>query len=72
MQPNGAKIAAGEIWLLTDSRIFGGIDSHIIELAKGLHNHQQSVRVVLTQTVPTAQSTYRKTGWRRNTLLLNR
>lgn len=47
MQPNGAKITAGEIWLLTDSRIFGGIDSHIIELAKGLHNHQQSVRVVL-------------------------
>ncbi|TMX71434.1 glycosyltransferase family 4 protein [Vibrio rotiferianus] len=30
------KPASKKIWLLIDSRIFGGIESHILELAKGL------------------------------------
>lgn len=41
------RIPAGEIWLLTDSRKFGGIESHVIELAKGLQSHHQCVRVIL-------------------------
>ncbi|WP_375754006.1 glycosyltransferase family 4 protein [Vibrio sp. HN007] len=42
-----SNINPGEIWLITDSRRFGGIESHIIELAKGLKAHKQPVRVIL-------------------------
>ncbi|WP_072055033.1 glycosyltransferase family 4 protein [Aliivibrio fischeri] len=35
-----------EIWLLLDSRDFGGIESHVLQLAKGLKTFQRSVRVI--------------------------
>lgn len=38
-----------EIWLFIDSRQFGGIESHILQLAKGLIFFGKSVRVVLLQ-----------------------
>ena len=38
---------AGEVWILLDSRIFGGIESHVLELAKGLQAFHVHVRVVL-------------------------
>ncbi len=31
------KPAIGEIWILLDSRLFGGIESHVIELARGIN-----------------------------------
>ncbi|MGF1754822.1 glycosyltransferase family 4 protein [Vibrio makurazakiensis] len=36
-----------EIWLLLDSQIFGGIETHVLELAEGLREQCFSVRVVL-------------------------
>lgn len=43
----------GEIWLFIDSQTFGGIETHVLELAKGLLNHGNKVRVVLlTQYMP--------------------
>ncbi|MGI9947097.1 glycosyltransferase family 4 protein [Vibrio hyugaensis] len=38
---------AGEVWILLDSRIFGGIESHVLELARGLQAFHVYVRVVL-------------------------
>ncbi|MDD9179340.1 MULTISPECIES: glycosyltransferase family 4 protein [Aliivibrio] len=35
-----------EIWLLLDSRDVGGIETHILQLAQGLKQFQQSVRVI--------------------------
>lgn len=37
----------GEVWILLDSRIYGGIESHVIELATGLQSFHVNVRVVL-------------------------
>mgnify|MGYP001339347395 CR=1 FL=1 len=37
----------GEIWLLIDSRQFGGIETHVAQLAAGLLAHQQPVRVLM-------------------------
>ncbi len=37
-----------EIWLLLDSLIYGGIESHVIELASALKAQHYSVRVLLT------------------------
>ena len=34
------------IWLLLDSRCGGGIESHVLQLARGLHKYQQQVCVV--------------------------
>lgn len=34
------------IWLLLDSRKAGGIESHVLQLAIGLHNHKTNVTVV--------------------------
>jgi len=34
------------IWLLLDSRSPGGIESHVLQLAVGLHNHNEEVTVV--------------------------
>jgi len=34
------------IWILLDSRKPGGIESHVLQLAKGLHNHNKDVTVV--------------------------
>ncbi|MFA0553114.1 glycosyltransferase family 4 protein [Vibrio lentus] len=43
----------GEIWLFIDSQTFGGIETHVLELAKGLLDHRKKVRVVLlTQYMP--------------------
>ncbi|WP_210473651.1 glycosyltransferase family 4 protein [Vibrio crassostreae] len=36
-----------EIWLLIDSQTFGGIETHVIELASGLIEHQCKARVIL-------------------------
>ncbi|WP_299692525.1 glycosyltransferase family 4 protein [uncultured Vibrio sp.] len=36
-----------EIWLLIDSQTFGGIETHVIELALGLIEHQRKARVIL-------------------------
>lgn len=35
-----------DIWLLLDSRKPGGIESHVQQLAEGLHNHGENVSVV--------------------------
>lgn len=35
-----------DIWLLLDSRKPGGIESHVLQLAEGLHNHSEKVTVV--------------------------
>lgn len=57
LDPN--KIKSNEIWLLIDSQTFGGIETHVIELALGLIEHQKQVRVVLltkfTQEPPIIQ-----------------
>ncbi|EGR2781651.1 glycosyltransferase family 4 protein [Vibrio parahaemolyticus] len=46
----------GEVWIFVDSRIFGGIESHILELAKGILAFGHSVRIVLpTEYTPQAQ-----------------
>ena len=37
----------GEVWILLDSRIYGGIESHVVELASGLQSFHVNVRVVL-------------------------
>jgi hypothetical protein len=34
------------VWLLLDSRKSGGIESHVLQLAEGLHNHHEDVTVV--------------------------
>ncbi len=34
------------IWILLDSRKPGGIESHVLQLARGLHNHNKNVTVV--------------------------
>ncbi|MGR5285351.1 glycosyltransferase family 4 protein [Vibrio maritimus] len=36
------------IWLLLDSRSFGGIETHVLELAKGLLAHNYQVKVVFS------------------------
>ena len=35
------------VWLVLDSSQFGGIETHVLELAKGLKRHQQDVVVVI-------------------------
>ncbi|SHO55071.1 glycosyltransferase family 4 protein [Vibrio quintilis] len=40
-----------EIWLVLDSRIFGGIESHVLQLACGLKIHRP-VRIILLKTYP--------------------
>ncbi|EPE37408.1 glycosyltransferase family 4 protein [Candidatus Photodesmus anomalopis] len=35
-----------KVWLLIDSLIYGGIESHVLELAKGLKDHSINVTVV--------------------------
>ncbi|WP_029784939.1 glycosyltransferase, partial [Vibrio parahaemolyticus] len=46
----------GEVWIFVDSRIFGGIESHILELAKGILAFGHAVRIVLpTEYTPQAQ-----------------
>ena len=37
----------GEVWILLDSRIYGGIESHVVELTTGLQSFHVNVRVVL-------------------------
>ena len=39
----------GEIWLLLDSRGFGGIESHVAELAAGLRAAGHAPRVLLLE-----------------------
>ncbi len=41
-----------EIWLTLDSRIFGGIETHVLELAFGLIQFGAKVRVVLLSQYP--------------------
>ena len=41
------EIEPNEIWLLLDSQTFGGIETHVLELAKGLKAHQRQVRIIL-------------------------
>ncbi|WP_260258417.1 glycosyltransferase family 4 protein [Vibrio intestinalis] len=43
-----SRISSNEIWLVMDSRQFGGIETHLLQLALGLVKHQQKVRVWLT------------------------
>ncbi|MFG6245293.1 glycosyltransferase [Vibrio diabolicus] len=45
---NLEKPDVGEIWIFLDSRLFGGIESHVIELARGLMTFGHKARVVLT------------------------
>ena len=51
---------AGEVWILLDSGVFGGIESHVIELSKGLQASHVHVRVVLVSEY----SPPRTTGWK--------
>lgn len=55
-KPNQARTVQPnpqEIWLLLDSQTFGGIETHVLELAKGLLAHQCAVRIILlTQYAP--------------------
>jgi glycosyltransferase involved in cell wall biosynthesis len=44
---NDNQIENNEIWLIIDSRHFGGIESHVIELALGLIRFKKRVRVIL-------------------------
>ncbi|MEF1292035.1 glycosyltransferase family 4 protein, partial [Vibrio sp. M260118] len=37
--------SSDEIWLVIDSLAFGGIETHVLELAKGLHKFQAPIRV---------------------------
>ncbi|WP_117233932.1 glycosyltransferase family 4 protein [Vibrio maerlii] len=37
----------GELWILIDSLTYGGIETHVVELANGLKQFNQQVRVVL-------------------------
>ncbi|MGL4828424.1 MAG: glycosyltransferase, partial [Vibrio sp.] len=40
------------LWLLIDSRVFGGIESHVLQLAQGLQKYEQSVVIVILQRYP--------------------
>lgn len=40
------------LWLLIDSRVFGGIESHVLQLAQGLLLHEQPVVIVILQRYP--------------------
>ncbi|EGU47605.1 hypothetical protein VII00023_08124 [Vibrio ichthyoenteri ATCC 700023] len=41
------KTSSSEIWLVVDSRQFGGIETHVVQLAHGLTQQQQVVKVLL-------------------------
>lgn len=45
IKPNTPK--PNEVWLLIDSQTFGGIETHVIELALGLLKYQCETRVIL-------------------------
>ena len=47
MRNRGSWNEQSEIWLLLDSRNFGGIEAHVYELARALRRHGDPVRVVL-------------------------
>ena len=40
------KINTNQIWLLLDSRKLGGIESHVFQLAKGLHSLGENIQVI--------------------------
>ncbi|MDR9827890.1 glycosyltransferase family 4 protein [Vibrio sp. FNV 38] len=40
-------IHQGEVWIFLDSLTFGGIETHVVELARGLKQCHQPVRVIL-------------------------
>ncbi|WP_114764516.1 glycosyltransferase family 4 protein [Vibrio rhodolitus] len=42
-----SKTSCNEIWLIIDSRQFGGIETYVAQLATGLLVHQQPTRVLL-------------------------
>lgn len=39
-------MAKNKIWLLLDSRTHGGIESHVYQLAEGLHHQEENVEVI--------------------------
>ena len=41
-----SAVAAGAIWLLLDSRNFGGVESHVLTLASALRDSNIAVQVV--------------------------
>ncbi len=41
-----SQIKSLRIWLIVDSKDIGGIESHILQLAKGLTLHHQHVSIV--------------------------
>lgn len=41
------KTSSNDVWLIIDSRQFGGIETHVLQLAYGLIQHHQSVKVWL-------------------------
>ena len=45
-QTSNVIIPPYEVWLLLDSRLYGGIESHVLELAKGLQEFNIKTRVV--------------------------
>ena len=46
IKPKNIPRKKNPIWLLLDSRKPGGIESHVLQLAEGLHNHHKDVTVV--------------------------
>ncbi|MBD1564388.1 glycosyltransferase family 4 protein [Vibrio sp. SA48] len=43
------KIIANKVWLLLDSLVFGGIETYVLELARGLLSHDVNVEVIFIQ-----------------------
>lgn len=39
--------SSNDIWIILDSRLFGGIETHVLQLAQGLLAHKQPVQVLL-------------------------
>ncbi|WP_338390214.1 hypothetical protein [Vibrio coralliilyticus] len=53
-----------DIWLLIDSLTFGGIETYVLELAKGLKHHNTSVEVLLIKRYQQRSPLVEKTGKR--------
>ncbi|MDE1221703.1 glycosyltransferase [Vibrio aestuarianus] len=43
------KLIANKVWLLLDSLVFGGIETYVLELARGLLSHDVNVEVIFIQ-----------------------
>ncbi len=46
-ETDSSSVEKGELWILIDSLTYGGIETHVVELANGLKQYDQQIRVVL-------------------------